>query len=164
MCLFYVLRCTEQFVSPLEESCRHRCYPICIYLLVPQYWQYTVSARDLMNNCYCWCNDDNEASVKSQVIYHIFPQKQLHFIYQFWTFLKLGLYTNTDVPVTLPLYNLMVGAQTIQLLNIFISPLLMIHFLMQNIYELFYILIFLSPWKEFNTATFFYYLTWKRNE
>lgn len=30
-------------------------------------------------------------------------------------------------------------------------------------YELFYILIFSSPWKEFNTATFFYYLTCKRN-
>lgn len=39
----------------------------------------------------------------------------------------------------------------------------MVHLLMQNLYELLYMLIFSSPWKEFKTATFFDYLVWKRN-
>lgn len=49
------------------------------------------------------------------------------------------------------------------LVMLFISPLLRVHFSCKNLYQLFYMLIFSSPWKAVKTATFFYYLAWKRN-
>lgn len=98
-----------------------------------------------MSICSCWCDDDNDVTGKSQGNRCIFAQNQLHSIWDLWMFLKPGPYTSTSVPVTSPLYNLMVVPRYLVVKYFFknLSPLFMVHFLMQKPLWIYFIYLYL---------------------
>lgn len=107
-----------------------------------------------MNICSCWYDDDNMllGNLRSTTTYlhkvrFICSNNCGHFWSQGYTPVHLcQLLRHCTIWWLVPRY---LVVQCFFFLNL--SALFMVHFLMQNLYELFYILIFSSPWKEFNS-------------